>query len=114
MGVLEMFGEPNKVDILAKSKNDETVMVLVTNGFIDGSPETQTALLDKMENYFLYTQSEEFRKTFQDAPVILRITFTEQPDEIISEQLKRCVQWARDYGVTLEIQVNGIRMRLSE
>lgn len=113
MDVVEMFGEPDGIDILAKSNNGGAVMVPVTNGFIDGSAETQTALLDKMENYFLYTQSGEFRSTFRNSPVILRVTFTEQPDKIISEQLKRCVPWAEDYGVTLEIQINGVRMRLS-
>ena len=40
-------------------------MVLVCNGFIDGSPETQKALLDKMEGYLNHTQSEEFRKEYE-------------------------------------------------
>lgn len=113
MNVVEMLGEPNVIDILAKSNSGGAVMVLVTNGFVDGSPETQTALLDKMENYFLYAQSAEFRNIFRKSPVILRVTFTEQPDKIITEQLRRCVPWAGDYGVALEIQINGVRMRLS-
>ena len=42
-----MFGDLDKIDILAETKTGEVVMVLVCNGFIDGSPETQKALLDK-------------------------------------------------------------------
>ena len=47
---------------------------MVCNGFIDGSPETQKALLDKMEGYLNHTQSEEFQKEYGGWPVILRVT----------------------------------------
>ena len=47
MSIENMFGDLDKIDILAETKTGEVVMVLVCNGFIDGSPETQKALLDK-------------------------------------------------------------------
>ena len=59
-----MFGDLDKIDILAETKTGEVLMVLVCNGFIDGSPETQKALLDKMEGYLNHTQSEEFQKEY--------------------------------------------------
>ena len=46
MAIEDMFGDLQKIDILAETKTGEVVMVLVCNGFIDGSPETQKALLD--------------------------------------------------------------------
>ena len=49
-------------------------MVLVCNGFVDGFPETQTALLDKMEGYLNHTRSEEFQKEYANWSVILRVT----------------------------------------
>ena len=50
MTIEDMFGDLHKIDILAeKQESNEVLMVLVCNGFIDGSPETQKALLDKME-----------------------------------------------------------------
>ena len=50
MSIENMFGDLDKIDILAeKPETKEVLMVLVCNGFVDGSPETQTALLDKME-----------------------------------------------------------------
>ena len=73
MSIDNMFGELDKIDILAETKTGEVVMVLVCNGFIDGSPETQKALLDKMEGYLNHTQSEEFQKEYGDWPVILRV-----------------------------------------
>ena len=52
MAIEDMFGDLHKIDILAeKTETKEVLMVLVCNGFIDGSPETQKALLDKMEGY---------------------------------------------------------------
>ena len=75
MSIENMFGDLDKIDILAETKTGEVVMVLVCNGFIDGSPETQKALLDKMEGYLNHTQSEEFQKEYGGWPVILRVTF---------------------------------------
>lgn len=59
MSIENMFGDLDKIDILAETKTGEAVMVLVCNGFIDSSPETQKALLDKTEGYLNHIQSEE-------------------------------------------------------
>ena len=48
MSIENMFGKLDKIDIIAEKPDEKKVlMVLVCNGFIDGSPETQTALLDR-------------------------------------------------------------------
>ena len=84
MAIEDMFGDLHKIDILAeKTETKEVLMVLVCNGFIDGSPETQKALLDKMEGYLNHTQSEEFQKEYGDWSVILRVTLDREPDERI-------------------------------
>ena len=57
MSIENMFGDLDKIDILAETKTGEVLMVLVCNGFIDGSPETQKALLDKMEGEGLITRA---------------------------------------------------------
>ncbi len=89
MSIEKMFGELDKIDILAETKTGEVLMVLVCNGFIDGSPETQKALLDKMEGYLNHTQSEEFQKEYGDRPVILRVTLGREPDEHILALLSK-------------------------
>ena len=90
------------------------LMVLVCNGFIDGSPETQKALLDKMEGYLNHTQSEEFQKEYGDWSVILRVTLDREPDERILALLSKCPAWAEDYGVKLEIEIGGKPVRIVE
>ena len=87
MAIEDMFGDLRKIDILAESKAEEVLMVLVCNCFVDGSPETQKALLDKMEGYLNHTLSDEFQAEYPKWPVVLRITFTEEPDQLILDLL---------------------------
>lgn len=114
MTIEDMFGDLHQIDILAETKTGEVVMVLVCNGFIDASPQTQTALLDKMEGYLSHTQSEEFQKEYPKWPVILRVTFTEKPDQLILDLLYKCQTWTDDYGVVLEIEIGGRKIRFVE
>lgn len=115
MAIEDMFGDLHKIDILAeKRKVNEVLMVLVCNGFVDGSPETQKALLDKMEGYLNHTQSEEFRKEYANWSVILRVTFDEEPDQLVVALLSECQPWADDYGVKLEFEIGGKQVRFVE
>lgn len=52
MSIENMFGNLNSIDIMAERKNKEILLMLVCNGFIDGSPETQRALLNKYGRVF--------------------------------------------------------------
>ena len=103
----DMFGDLHSIDIMAEAKTGEILLGLVCNRFIDGKPETQTALLDKMEGYLNYAASEEFQKEYPNRPVILRVIFTEEPDRLILDLLHNCKSWASGYGATLEIQIDG-------
>lgn len=105
-----MFGALHKIDILAESNVGEVVMLLVCNGFIDGSPETRNALLNKMEGYLNHTQSEEFQKEYGDWSVILRMTLDRKPDERILALLSKCPAWAEDYGAKPEIGGKPVRI----
>ena len=115
MTIEDMFGDLQKIDILAeKRKTNEVLMVLVCNGFIDGSPETQKALLDKMEGYLNHTKSSEFQKEYANWPVILRVTFDEEPDQLVVALLSKCQPWADEYGVKLEFEIGGKQVRFVE
>lgn len=110
MTIEDMFGDLHTIDIMAEAKTGEIVLALVCNGFIDGAPETQTALLDKMEGYLNYTRSGEFQKEYHNRPIVLRITFTEKPDQLILDLLDRCQEWVSDYGAVMEIEIGGKKM----
>lgn len=100
-----MFGDLHSIDIMAETKTGEIVLGIVCNGFIDGKPETQTALLDKMEGYLNYTKSEGFQEEYPNYPIILRVIFTERPDPLVLGLLDKCKPWTNDYEVTMEIQI---------
>ena len=115
MAIEDMFGDLHTIDILAeKPKTKEVLMALGCYGFIDGSPETQTALLDKMEGYLNHTQREEFQKKYGGWSVILRVTLDREPDGRILALLSKCPAWAADYGVKLEIEIGGKQVRIVE
>lgn len=53
------FGDLSMVDLMyARPEEDCAVLDLVTAGYVDGTPENQTDLLDKMEGYLKHIQSE--------------------------------------------------------
>ena len=114
MAIEDMFGDLHKIDILAETKTGEVLMVLVCNGYIDGSPGTQKALLDKMEGYLNHTKSEVFQKEYPNRPVILRTSFSEKPDQLILDLLYNCQAWANDYGADLEIEIGGKKIYFVE
>lgn len=115
MPIEDMFGDLHKIDILAERREtNEVLMVLVCSGFIDGSPETQKALLDKMEGYLNHTQSEAFLAEYSGRTVILRVSFDKEPDELIMALLNKCYSWADDYGVRLQFEINGKPVRFAE
>lgn len=114
MAIKDMFGDLHKIDILAETRTGEVLMILVCNGLIDGSPQTQKALLDKMEGYLNHTQSEAFQREYPGRPVILRVAFTEKPDPLIRSLLYQCRAWADGCGVTLECEIDGKRVRFVE
>ena len=108
MSIETMFGDLHKIDILAeKRETREVLMVLICDGFVDGSPETQKALLDKMEGYLDYTRSEEFQRQYANWSVFLRVALDEEPDQLVVALLSKCQSWADDYGVKLEFEIDG-------
>lgn len=115
MKIEDMFGDLQKIDILAEKREaNEVLMVLVCNGFIDGSSKTQKAMLDKMEGYLNHTQSEVFQEEYTNWSVILRVTFDEEPDQLILSLLNKCKSWADDYAVKLEFEIGGKQVRFVE
>ena len=71
--ITEKFGDLSLIDIIyAQPDEDCAVLVLVTVGYIDGSPETQTDLLDKLEGYLKHIQSEDFRRDYPQSKVFFK------------------------------------------
>lgn len=71
--IKEHFGDLKLIDLMySNEERDEARLVLMTSGYIDGSKEIQTALVDKMEGYLSHIQSEEFKKDYPQKNVIIK------------------------------------------
>ena len=104
--ITEKFGDLSVVDIIyARPDEDCAVLVLVTVGYIDGSPETQKDLLDKLEGYLKYIQSNDFRKAYLQSKVYINIQFQEKPDVLITDLLYKCMKWCKENGAYLRLRI---------
>lgn len=84
----EHLGDLKLIDVMYRSEEeDAAVLVLCVAGFLDGSREMQTALMDKMEGYLKHINSDVFKKDYPEPNVFLDISFAEKPDRLIIQLL---------------------------
>lgn len=91
-----MYSEP---------QNDCAVLVLMAVGYIDGSPEAQTNLLDKIEGYLTHIQSDEFKRDYPQRITYIDIKFEEMPHQLILDLLYKCQSWCQENGAYLRILI---------
>lgn len=108
------FGDLSLIDLMyAIHEEDCAVLVLVTAGYIDGTPENQTDLLDKMEGYLKHIQSEQFRNDYSQSTIYIDVTFEEKPHVLITDLLYKCTAWCKDNGAVLRFQIGEDYYRFS-
>lgn len=99
--------------MIAESRSEEKD-VMVKVGFVDGSPEKQTNLLDKLEGYLKHIQTDEFKRDYPFANVYIVVSFEEKPDVLITDLLYKCIDWCKDNGALLKIRIGEDYIRLTE
>lgn len=114
MSTETMFGDLKLIDIMAERTDGTVELCLVCNGYIDGAPQTQTALLDKLEGYLTHIHSQPFQKEYAGRGVILTVFFSEKPDPLILDLLYKCQSWAQEHGAKLELQIDHKKMRFTQ
>lgn len=95
------------IDVIAKRKDGVLELLVVTSSKLDDSPETQKLLLDKIEPYLLFLQSDECRSEFGEldqSQKLVVIRCYEKPDPIMAEFFPRVTQWVQESGATLEVR----------
>lgn len=106
-----MIYDANSIDIIGKRLDGGVDLYIISSGAIDASPETQTLLLDKVENYLGYICSEEFKKDFPDVRTdMVSIVFEldEKPPRELLMLCERIVPWTKDYGVTFLVRKKSL------
>lgn len=103
-----MIYDVNNLDILGVRNDGRVELVIISTGGLDDSAETQSALLDKIQNYLGYVQSGEFTSEFGYLPkekvhIILKV---DEPLSVLHEQLlERIVPWVSENGATMKFEL---------
>lgn len=97
----------NNIDILGVRKDGKGVdLIIVTSMHLDSSATTQELLLDKIENYLGYINSEEFKKEFgklDPENIVIKIKCIDEPAPIIKELFKKIDLWVRENNARIEM-----------
>ena len=103
-----MIENANNIDLFGVRKDGGADLVIVSSGKLDESAETQKLLLDKIENYLGYVNSQEFhdecpQATADNTYVILQLD--EEPPEIIAELITRIVPWVAEHHAQFAVRI---------
>lgn len=106
--ITEEFGDLSLIDVMyAKPNEDSVFLELISVGYVDGSPETQTNLLDKMEGYLKHIHSNEFKRDYPQSKIFIVVSFEVFPNKLITDLLYKCIPWCEEEGVVLKIRIGG-------
>lgn len=103
-----MIENISNIDILGLRKDGGADLVIVSNGKLDNSAETQKLLLDKIENYLGYINSREFHiecplATADNTYIVLRLN--EEPPKLIAELITKIVPWVAENKANFTVQI---------
>ncbi|MEN2777191.1 DUF6572 domain-containing protein [Acetivibrio clariflavus] len=96
-----MIYNVDKLDILAERKDGGVELYILSSGSLDDTEDTQKLLLDKIENYLDFINSDEFKKEFPNVPegkIRIILKMEEEPPPIIRELCKKIETWVQENG----------------
>ena len=111
----EHLGDLKLIDVMYRSEEeDAAVLVLCVAGFLDGSREMQTALMDKMEGYLKHINSDVFKKDYPDPNIFLDIDFDEKPDRLIIQLLETTYDWCESWGAKQRVIIGKRYVKITK
>lgn len=97
-----MIYNVNQIDIMAERKDGGLDLFIISSDTIDASPETQKLLLDKVDKYLGYINSDEFLREFPNITkdkISIIFELEKRPPELLLELCTKIVPWTSDNGV---------------
>ncbi len=101
----------NNLDIEAVKKNGSVELYIVSSGKFDDSPEQQTLLMDKIENYIGYVLSEEFKTKHPNCPIdncCIVLSLDKKPSSLLLELCAKIRSWIKSYGICFRAEYNTL------
>jgi len=105
-----MLTEPNELDLAAKRRDGGVELIILSDGPLDDSAETQTRLLDKVENYMRYALSPQFRQNFGNVPanqVWIILNLPEEPSRLIGTLCRKIQAWVKGSNLNFAVKVRN-------
>ena len=102
-----MIYNADEIDIMAVRNDNGLDMAIISSGPIDASPETQTLLLDKVENYLKFTKSKALSDELPNLDrdnVSIIFLYEETPPAPLLELCDRIADWTMEYGVKFVVE----------
>ena len=103
-----MLNNPNELDLAAKRRDGGVELIIMSDSPLDDSAETQTQLLDKVENYMKYALSPQFRQDFGNVPanqVWIILNLPEPPSRLISALCQKIQAWVKGSNLNFTVRV---------
>lgn len=103
-----MIENTRNIDLFGVRADGGADLVIVSSGALDDSAETQQLLLDKIETYLGYINSDEFRAecpgaTAQNTCIILQLD--EEPPALIKQLTKQIIPWTAEYNAKFAVRI---------
>ncbi|MBR5777383.1 MAG: hypothetical protein IKY22_02800 [Bacteroidales bacterium] len=112
---VSQIGDLKKIDVsYVDSAENKVYLMLMCVGYIDGSPEIQAALLDKMEGYIGHILSDWFKQEYKGLSPVTVVCFQEVPHQLILQLLTKCIVWFGDYGIELRFKIKDSYFKINE
>ena len=97
----------NALDVLAKWEDGTRKITIIIANPLDDSPYSQKRLLNKMQNYVAYVESEDYAAEFgRPTPdkVFIVVHIHKASSPMIFELLGKCVAWVGSGGASLVVE----------
>ena len=102
------LGDVYKRQIIGERKDGGLELYIISSGEMDDSLESQSLLLDKVQNYLGYVSNSQFKEDFPNVVkdnIWIILKFEEEPPQLILELCEKIVPWAKDNGVKFVTRV---------
>lgn len=98
----------HQIDVWLRRADGGLDLFIATASQLDGSEETQNRLLDKIEVYLDYVESEDFISRHSDVSresVRIVLLCVSEPHPFVQELFKRIEPWVSKYGVSFDWRI---------
>lgn len=102
-----MILDANCLDIVGERNDGMLELIIVSSGAFDDSPEQQTLLMDKIENYIGYALSNEIKTDFPDYSqdrIVIVLKLEQKPSSLLLALCEKITEWVESYELKFELK----------